>query len=264
MNSKTCAPSQGSVGERRQRLWQQIRQRKISHQLILGQRLLDIADTYKAFLLLAVCVIATKSASALTFMDGKCEYTADELRNPDAVVELTLSGKKFCRGFFLDQKLYQEIELPHFGRYSPLYPESSIRGLLQKYGLPATTFEPWGGFYREYKVRDKRRFLPIDGYESIEYTVEVLYVYLEGWRQVPNSGRYGLVPVCERSVVKLYAIKTADGWYVAKPGPGDSLGRSVERQIQLMMDRDWAKDRIASEIAEIRTVAAQCNDSLNR
>lgn len=218
------------------------------------------------FFSLFVGLIFSQSVSALEFIGNRCEYTQEELSNPDAVIDLTLSGLKFCGGIFMNQPLlYKEINLPIFGKWPPVYPEKAIRQLLKKYGLPKNEpFEPWGGDYREWKVRDKQPFRNIDGYEVLEYSVELLYVGLSGWQQVPGSGNYGVVPVCEKSTVKLYAIKTERGWYVKTPGPG--LGYSVQWGEKSLMETHYksAPEEGRKFIQKVyRSVQDKCKDNLN-
>ena len=221
----------------------------------------------KIALWLILSLSLSQGVSALEFFSGGCEYTQKELSNSDEVINLALVGEKFCNSIYLRQRLYEEINLPVLGKWSPIYPEKIIRQLLHQYGVPKDEpFEPWGGTYREWKVRGKKPFPPIDGYEALEYTVELLYVSLTGWMHIPKSNNYGVIPVCERSIVKLYAIKTERGWYVETPGPGSSLGDSVQRREKNLLKNHYIADPEKGRKfiqKTYRVLEDRCKDHLN-
>ena len=221
-------------------------------------------NKFKLLLSFLIGAAIPYSASALKFFGDKCEFTSAELSNPDAVIELTLSGQRSCTTVFNEKRIHPQTELPHFGKWTLNYPEKSIYQLLEKYGVPKNEpFEPSGGDFREWKVRHKRQAEKIDGREIIEYTVELLYVSLTGWTHVPGSGNYGVVPVCERSTVKFYAIKTERGWLIEQPlGIGLST-RSGEQHILKNYYKNNSKEGGKFIARTYRTVQDKCKDHLN-
>lgn len=217
----------------------------------------------KIFLLLGMWMlfISPSAAKAIELMGNKCEFTAEELINPDTVLELTLQGERWCNKLYVKQDLYGTVVLPHFGEWPRIHPEKAIPRLLSRYGVPKhEPFEPWGGVYREFRVLNKRDIDPMEGHAAIEYTVELLYVMLEGWQQVPKTGIYGIVPVCERNTLKIVAINFEDKWYIRSPmGMGDSLAY----YIKATKNRNWERKNIPRDLAEYKNVEDRCKDHLN-
>ena len=222
------------------------------------------------YTLLIVCLIQfSNSAWALKFLGDRCEYTQAELSNPDTVINFKLKGdERYCtRVGSSDIDLYPKIDLPGHGKWPPIHPQKLSHELAARYGMPEDPdmFEPYGGAYREYKIRDKKPYPPIDGHETLEYSVEILYV-MRDWYRIPKVSPHGLIPACERNIVKLYAVKAPQGWYmVLHPGLGSmhdpSYRKTRERYQKSPELRRWIP-RLEEDIKREEAIINQCKDHL--
>ncbi len=207
------------------------------------------------------CSLAPVSTHALELLGDKCEFTAEELADPDKVLTLTLAGDRYCTGVYVREDLYGKVVLPRVGKWAKVHPEKAIASLLRRYGVPRhEPFEPWGGTFREFRVLESHERSPIEGHAAQEYLVELLYVNLIGWQHVPRTGRYGIVPVCERNRVSVVVIEFGGKWYVNKP-PG--IGSSTAYGIKTTKNRNWDQRSIERDLAEDQRVSDMCKDRLN-
>lgn len=207
------------------------------------------------------CAFAPHTAQALKLIGDKCEYIKDELADPDKVMELYLAGERHCSFASRGGNFYGTVQLPHFGTWPRVHPERAIAQLLRRYGVPKNEpFEPTGEQYREFKILGKRSLDPIEGHAVVEYTVELLYVSLDGWMHVPGSGRFGIVPVCERNTLNVVAVEFDGSWYVDNP-PG--IGYSTAYALKGTSNRTWDKAHISRDLADRKRIADRCKDHLN-
>lgn len=204
---------------------------------------------------------APSHANAVKLLGNRCDFTPQELADPDQVLTLTLTGERFCSGISVGEDLYGTVVLPKVGRWPKVHPEKAIAKLLDRYGVPKNEpFEPWGGTFREFKVLDKSQRAAIEGHEAIEYTVELLYVKLDGWQHKPKTDKYGSVSVCERNVVSVMVINYQGGWYVNKPR---GIGNSTSYEIRTTRIRNWDRQHIERDIANDKKISDRCKDHLN-
>lgn len=178
---------------------------------------------------------------------GPCEFTAEELADPDKVVQLTLSGKKFCPGFHSKEAPFDgEVHPKHALAKLPPDPDSE-------------TGETGSGIYREFKIVE-RKDIQIEGREAKVYTVKLLYTILPGNQHVKGAiGSRGLVPACESNIAKVYAINTPKGWYAT-----DSTNIGFSELSVFMSIRKNPRVPYAERlIAEYKSVSAKCKAHLN-
>ncbi|MGE5467413.1 MAG: hypothetical protein ACM3Y9_08320 [Ignavibacteria bacterium] len=181
---------------------------------------------------------------ALAYEIGeRCDFGAEELVDPEKVVQLQLSGEKFCPSLISKEVLKDgEVHPSNALAKLPIDPESG---------------EKASGIYREYRIID-RKDVRIEGMEAKEYTVQLLYTILIGYQHVNGAiGPYGLLPVCEVNNAKLYALHTPRGWYVA---PSTNIGRSEYSAY----GGTWkhTPPNLSQRIAEFKAVSARCKRRL--
>ena len=78
------------------------------------------------------------------------------------------------------------------------------------------------GIFREFKILNKKKALPLLGYENYVFQVALLYVLIN----TEANGKFE--PICEKSVVNIPLIKTPSGWHMM---PIDNIGSNFNRLI---------------------------------
>ena len=142
------------------------------------------------FLSAAICLLAFQSYALEKQENGICILSADVLADPELLVKDVLEN--------VQQNTHQNCHDVYLNgmekRDGIAFPKNSYKKIK----------DAGYGIFRDYKIKSSKPGPDLEGYKTLIYEVEMVYVAME--RDGPTA------PICEYSVVPVRLVNTPWGW----------------------------------------------------
>jgi hypothetical protein len=167
---------------------------------------------------IVLCATVLQAHALEKSKDGFCHLSQEVLANPDLVIKDAMENSeqhesKNCFDIYLSDS----IEFSERG--GPVYPLKGSK--IKKAG--------WG-IYRDFKILGSKPGPELDGYQTIIYEVELIYIAMT--RDGPT------VPICEYSKVPMRMVNTPWGWrFKPKYGYGSNLKIEIKAWERILKER---------------------------
>ena len=196
---------------------------------------------------IGACFAATQAHALEKSKEGFCHLSPEVLANPDLVIQDAMENS------------YVDFSTNCNDVVKGTESEFSERGLTA-FPINGNKIKRSGwGIYREYKIRNVKPGEELDGYQTLIYEVELIYIAMS--RDGPT------LPICEYSKVPMRVVQTPWGWrFMRKYGFGSNLKTEIKKweEIEIILPLDTpeiikAKKRSKSkEINLLLKFASQC------